>query len=69
MNIYTYIYTYIYIYLYIYIEEIPGGHKSELLPGVVLQESKLTAFDLMARKPPRLNRGKIQIFMYFYICV
>jgi 5'-3' exoribonuclease 2 len=41
--------------------EIPGSHKSELLPGVVLEKSNLTNFDLAARKPPRLNRGGFNI--------
>ena len=41
--------------------EVPGSHKSQLLPGVVLQVSQLTSFDLMARRPPRLNRGGFNI--------
>ena len=41
--------------------EVPGSHKSELLPGVVLEKSNLTNFDLAARKPPRLNRGGFNI--------
>ena len=41
--------------------EEPGSHKSQLLSGVILQESILTSFDLMARRPPRLNRGGFNI--------
>ena len=41
--------------------EVPGSHKSELLPGVILDKSELTNFDLMPRKPPRLNRGGFNI--------
>ena len=42
------------------IEEL-GSHKSQLLSGVILQESVLTSFDLMSRRPPRLNRGGFNI--------
>lgn len=36
-------------------------HKSELLPGVVPQQSILNQFDLMHRRPPRLNKGGFNI--------
>lgn len=42
-------------------EEVPGSHKSELLPGVILEKSELTNFDLAPRRPPRLNRGGFNI--------
>lgn len=41
--------------------EEPGSHKSEQLPGVVTDKCVLTSFDLMPRKPPRLNKGGFNI--------
>eukprot|EP01032_Pedospumella_encystans_P018902 gene18902-21503_t len=39
----------------------PTIHQSVLLPGVVPQPSTLTQFDLMPRRPPRLNKGGFNI--------
>ena len=41
--------------------EDPGSHKSEQLPGVIADKCILTSFDLMPRKPPRLNKGGFNI--------
>jgi 5'-3' exoribonuclease 2 len=43
----------------------PHVHESKLLDGVVPQQSILTQFDLMHRRPPRLNKGGFNIMDIF----